>query len=493
MVQCETCKVWQHGLCMGYESEDQLHDDDYYCEECRPGMHVELLRKLNKRPRHSSATAHPTTTLHASRVSRSHSPSHIIKQTSKRRNTMNSRDAAFDESLKEIMEATAAEAAAAALQGQSDTPPEVEDEDANANGRKKRKRSEDDAPPKKRTRSASTASDHPPIVRDETPTATNVPTKAVPQAPASKPAARNKRGGRKQPTAEGTAGEGEEVPANKRQSNSNRSKNASAKRPPASTAPLQGAGNSSHESGSRRSQPGGVNVGGSGANALDASRAYKNSHAYVVSQQPLYTSWGLPDYLGHLEQLLPTDIPKPLEVLSGPGVSGLNNTNGPIRGDSIERTTERGVKVKWPSKRMSVGDMNKRVRALLEWVGREQANAQDRGRRKEALEQALKEEQRRQESQRANQVTDLEDGDVQMVDQNQRASPAVPTQSVNGVPQNDSQGSNWDQGQYLPPDNGLTTMQLMEQLMEELIGFQERFGPGAKNRERERRTTTVVS
>jgi len=44
MVQCETCKVWQHGLCMGYQSEEQVHDDDYYCEICRPELHAELLK-----------------------------------------------------------------------------------------------------------------------------------------------------------------------------------------------------------------------------------------------------------------------------------------------------------------------------------------------------------------------------------------------------------------------------------------------------------------
>jgi hypothetical protein len=44
MVQCETCKVWQHGLCMGYDSEAQLHDDDYYCEQCRPDFHTEYLK-----------------------------------------------------------------------------------------------------------------------------------------------------------------------------------------------------------------------------------------------------------------------------------------------------------------------------------------------------------------------------------------------------------------------------------------------------------------
>lgn len=46
MVQCETCKVWQHGLCMGYQSEEQVHDDDYYCEICRPELHVELLKQV---------------------------------------------------------------------------------------------------------------------------------------------------------------------------------------------------------------------------------------------------------------------------------------------------------------------------------------------------------------------------------------------------------------------------------------------------------------
>ncbi len=47
MVQCETCKVWQHGLCMGYESEDQLQNDDYYCEQCRPDLHTDLLKYVS--------------------------------------------------------------------------------------------------------------------------------------------------------------------------------------------------------------------------------------------------------------------------------------------------------------------------------------------------------------------------------------------------------------------------------------------------------------
>ena len=45
IVQCDGCKVWQHGLCMGYQSEEQL-DDDYYCEMCRPEIHAELLKQV---------------------------------------------------------------------------------------------------------------------------------------------------------------------------------------------------------------------------------------------------------------------------------------------------------------------------------------------------------------------------------------------------------------------------------------------------------------
>lgn len=156
---------------MGYESEDQVHDADYYCELCRPELHAELLkyvacppvprfpihplhipdivsRKLAKKARQSSAVSHNAA---ASRLSRSHSPTHL-KQPSKRRNTMNSRDAAFDESLKEIIEASAAEAAAAQENAAGEHPPstiskpEPEDEpEVGSNNKRKRKRTEDDA------------------------------------------------------------------------------------------------------------------------------------------------------------------------------------------------------------------------------------------------------------------------------------------------------------------------------------------------------------
>ncbi|KAF5386226.1 hypothetical protein D9615_002235 [Tricholomella constricta] len=496
MVQCETCKVWQHGLCMGFESEDQLHDDDYYCEECKPELHTDLFkrsRKRSKRPRQSSANSHHNPASALSRVSRSHSPSTLMKQPSKRRNTMNSRDAAFDESLKEIIEATAAEAAAAhdnvsvTSGGLRDGQQILDEEmDQGPGSRKKRKRIEDDPVVKKRTRSASTVSDHQgsTVVRDNTPVQNKGST---PAAPPSKPVRSNKRGGRKAvpPTlAVDTLAsvDGEEVPLSttKRQGASSRAKNYAPKRPPASHTNSHGGG--THELSGRRAQTNGVTGQAAGSSANESSRAYRNSHAYVVSQQPLYTSWNLPDYLAHLEPMLPTEAPQPLEV------RGSATASGGGRGESMDRTMERGVKVKWPSKRMSVGDMNKRVRSLVEWVGREQATAQDRLRRRGALTKAFQEEQRnsRRSLGESGNTVNGSDGPTMMVERAETEAPVQrdeqfldPTSAAKALPAalilqlDDAQSS--------------ATMKIMEELMEELIGFQEKFGPGARNRERERR------
>ena len=162
--------------------------------------------------------------------------------------------------------------------------------------------------------------------------------------------------------------------------------------------------------------------------------------------------------------MLPTDVPRPLEV-RGSVLDGNSR-------ESQERTTERGVKVKWPSKRMSVGDMNKRVRSLVEWVGREQAAALERTRRKEALGKALQAQQRSAEG-------GLMDVDVGVVD---------------GVHPVENGTSHTDNPAAPVATNGSgeeSTMKMMEELMEELITFQERFGPGAKAKERDRRGGTL--
>ena len=204
--------------------------------------------------------------------------------------------------------------------------------------------------------------------------------------------------------------------------------------------------------------------GGNNNTKVDAGstshpRVHHNPHTYAVAQQPLYTSWGLPDYLAHLEHMLPTDIPRPLEIRASK--------------DFADISTERGVKVKWPSKRTSIGDMNKRVRALVEWVGREQASALERGRRREALTKVLSSTQANERLQAT------PDNDV-MVTQEQPL-----TESPAGEKPVPSLSLSFEPDSSLPP-----TMKMMEELMTELINFQEKFGPGAKSKERERRVVS---
>jgi len=188
------------------------------------------------------------------------------------------------------------------------------------------------------------------------------------------------------------------------------------------------------------------------------SRAYRNSHANAVSQQPMFTSWNLPDYLAHLEEILPTEIPQPLEVLSGPPQASSS------RAGSLERSIERGVKVKWPSKRMSVGDMNKRVRALVEWVGREQASASERGKRKEALENMLREEEAKDALAAAAAA----------------AAVSVTADGQDAMPVDLPIADHKPVLQKYDTSQASAAMKMMEELMEELIRFQERFGPGPK-------------
>lgn len=239
---------------------------------------------------------------------------------------------------------------------------------------------------------------------------------------------------------------------------------------------LRRTASASHDHGSRRTHANGVNGAASHNNTATSSRAYHNSHAYNVSQQPLYTSWNLPDYLSHLEPMLPTNTPRPLEM-RGFGVL-------PNGSDASDRTTERGVKVKWPSKRMSVGDMNKRVRSLVEWVGREQANAMERSRRREAVENALRENRAAEAAQEeASRPNRTDNSSAAALDG--ATNPSPPDSRNNGQPSLFLDGPG--------PDSSAATMKMMEELMEELISFQERFGPGAKFKERERRTVAVAS
>ena len=114
---------------------------------------VTSYRRIAKRPRdrHSSSNPHPASAT-ANRNSRSHSPSHQKPQ--KRRNTMNSRDAAYDEMMALIVENSVAEAAGptsaqsppspinGSVNGQADGDEQLP---SPATSKKKRKRTSEDA------------------------------------------------------------------------------------------------------------------------------------------------------------------------------------------------------------------------------------------------------------------------------------------------------------------------------------------------------------
>ena len=109
---------------------------------------------------------------------------------------------------------------------------------------------------------------------------------------------------------------------------------------------------------------------------------------------------------------------------------------------------------------------------------REQAAAMERTRRKEALEKALQGHQRT-----------VTAGDGSLMDVDASIASGAP------APENGLETSN----SAPPPVAELvagvggedSTMKMMEELMEELISFQERFGPGAKVKERDRRAGTL--
>ncbi|KAF8578025.1 hypothetical protein K439DRAFT_1663964 [Ramaria rubella] len=471
MVMCETCKVWQHGICVNLSEDAQ--DQDYYCEQCRPDLHVDLLKSLKKRARHPSHNTQSATRRHSTSVprsSRSHSPGHVLSAANavkapKRRNTMNSRDAAYEDALKQLIESTRPEAEKDP-DVHTDKEEHTQQEEAGviieivSGARKKRKRNTADkenpgslnserldmSNPSKRNRSNSSTPDRP--------IASTLPQRDFPQVNGTAVNG-NGTGSRHASTSSGAGTKQNAVAGPSKPKRSRKDASASAdttdanssKKHPnqytyrktiAPTPPRRPATNNAPA-------PNGHTAGPSGMHEHGTRRNAHAPHPHPPAPpQPLLTSWNLPDYLAHLAPVLPTDVPRPVEVrvfealADGPAETTSSHPPGE------DKVLERGVKVKWPAKRTSVGDMNKRVRGIIDWVGREQAVALERRRRREALKRALK----------------------------------AQTQP------DDTDGENRNEDES-PLETGTTHM--MEEVMKELIAFQEKFGPGAKGKERERR------
>ncbi|KAF2227410.1 transcription factor S-II, central domain-containing protein [Elsinoe ampelina] len=47
-IACDACEVWQHNVCMGVSLNEDEQPDHYFCEQCRPEEHKELLDGIAK-------------------------------------------------------------------------------------------------------------------------------------------------------------------------------------------------------------------------------------------------------------------------------------------------------------------------------------------------------------------------------------------------------------------------------------------------------------
>ncbi|RDA94707.1 hypothetical protein CP533_6715 [Ophiocordyceps camponoti-saundersi (nom. inval.)] len=117
-VQCDICKVWQHGACVGIFSAESS-PDEYFCDQCRKDLHKinaasngQKYSKYLPLHRPSQTTSRSTSiTKDSARSPKSGTSKtprpNSASQASKRRSTMNSRDAAYDdELLRRVIEAS---------------------------------------------------------------------------------------------------------------------------------------------------------------------------------------------------------------------------------------------------------------------------------------------------------------------------------------------------------------------------------------------------
>ncbi|KAL1413061.1 Histone deacetylase complex subunit [Vanrija albida] len=424
MIQCDKCNVWQHGGCVGIWGDDEA-PDEYFCEECRPDLHTALRKWIRRSGRNAPFVAPTPSELQALHNSNDKNPpsqskrwtdpdlmdplppkpaprSHHRKETDsdagrrsargrdppapngrdksaisskdgardrrrpsnrrvstdvssmspppsgrggvgpepRKRSTMNSRDAAYEEALKASLEASRRE-----LSGD----PEKEE---SADDRKRRRPEDDDGEEAKKGKKKKED-------EDESSEATAPTAPSKPKHP-NQYTYRPKSGGIAQsPARRGTGTPQPTLP------------------PP------------SHEHGTRR------------AGAIASSLASANYATSSISN----LNWYLPDHLSAWSDLLPASTPTPLVVPTPrslqflPRSHFLNQRYGPFVEDRDEagklilpddralRETdsdavnhrEPPTRVRYPVKRITVSEMRKRVRNVLEYVGRVQIEETKRG------------------------------------------------------------------------------------------------------------------
>lgn len=157
----------------------------------------------------------------------------------------------------------------------------------------------------------------------------------------------------------------------------------------------------------------------------------------------------------------------------------------------METTQERGVKVKWPSKRMTIGDMNKRVRHILEYVTREQLLLDERRARAEALQEAISSGKYKPLTPEPSNSMDIDTPNLAMDEDvkptieidGQVAAVATPPTKVSRL------GRSRHASPEASPDNPTiawskrNTDEMLSDLLTDILAFQEKYRPRSRKRE----------
>ncbi|TIA92342.1 hypothetical protein E3P99_00672 [Wallemia hederae] len=458
MIQCETCGCWQHGVCVGLV-EEKYAPDTYYCEQCRPDMHPIVIpgrvliyafipstnthcRRPGRKPaRLTQQKKEPKQKSPATSQRRRSSSSNDTAERArspKRRSTLNSRDAAYDDAIAaslldmqndnmksqiaerekmrwmqyggQVTPSQQEEEDSEQPQSQPQTQPQPQPpkpvqptEDAHDVPEQRDEGDEEEQPDNNETNDSennahtahtshtANSSDKGKEKDKESPKERPPPDSETDYKPRSRPESKGGRGrgvkrkdqGRNSTAAKARSKEksvvNEEEEKNdnskrsaspnstaadereqrapsrvykKRRRETDESNNEEGFTPPATANGPRRAGNGNRKD--KHLQSPHKRKGGN-----------KDKERKQMLDEDAALNWNLPDHLQHLSHMLPSEQPEML-ALKVP------------RGTAMEVVEEKPTRVKFPSKRMTIAEMKRRVRSVLEYVGRVQIEAAER-------------------------------------------------------------------------------------------------------------------
>lgn len=543
MIQCETCKCWQHCVCMGMQVEEDC-PDVYFCEQCRPELHIPLLRSLGLLPKASKKGTGKGAKYSARELKEAKEAIALLAEENARRNEVAEAAAAYNsrdrkggsrrDEPKEVPKSpkrrSTMNSRDSAYGGWEPIPPglladgEVWEGADDRKGGKKRKRGHpDDAGDSaaqtpevgegvadaavdaaKRRRMSAGGGHSVEHDGDADMDEDDLSGGADHSASASK--SHKKKKGNNQYTvreASVTADSSASKPRHPNQytyRNKDKNGNAAAngqKTGSSSTSNLTSHSPSPSPSKGRAEHARRAAARDNGSQIGTPAPGESSGTASRGGQQSSTTQWGLPEHLTHLAYLLPnggsrSGSSKPSGSANENGSAGKKGTTSlsasssgqtssgptPPAGASfptpfhVLSSIESSTKVRFPSRRMTMGEMRKRVRNIGEYVTRSQIEAVEREKRMKLLgivppymeemeeEVVMEAETTQDDTKDAAGNAAAESGSGENADQEARKEEA---------------GGQGKQEQ-LP-----LSMRLMEELTRELINFQRKFGIGPGN------------